>query len=87
MKKSKLCQVLQRNNEKSAKEIDQIGRFFAHWEIAYFGQLLKITEVAQIFELLFPRLKLCDTFDKNGFGYILGDFFTISSDHPDAKMH
>jgi hypothetical protein len=31
---------------------DQIGRIFAHWAIVFFGQLLKITEVAQIFDAL-----------------------------------
>jgi hypothetical protein len=30
----------------------------------------------------FPRLRLCINFDKNGLGYILGDFITSSSGHP-----
>jgi hypothetical protein len=44
------------------------------------GSILKITEVGQIFALFFTRL--CFNFDKNVFGYILGDFFQNSSGHP-----
>jgi hypothetical protein len=42
---------------------------------------LKITEVAQFLDYFFSRKKLCINFDKNGLGYILGDFFTNSSGH------
>jgi hypothetical protein len=32
-----------------------IGRISAYWEIVNFGQLLKITEVFQIFGYFFPQ--------------------------------
>jgi hypothetical protein len=53
---------------------DQIGRIFAHWVIIYFGHFLE--------NCFFPRLNLCINCDRNGFGYILGVFFTNSSCHP-----
>jgi hypothetical protein len=37
---------------------DQIGRIFAYWAIVFFGAFLKITEVAQIFVLLFTKLQV-----------------------------
>jgi hypothetical protein len=44
---------------------------------------LKITEVVQILGLFFSgETDVCIRFDKNGFGYILCDFFTNSSDDP-----
>jgi hypothetical protein len=39
---------------------------------------MKITKVAQILGLLFSKVNL----DKNGLGYIFGDFFLNSSGHP-----
>jgi hypothetical protein len=39
---------------------------------------VKITEIAQILRLLFPR----HFSTRNGFGYILGDFFTNTFGHP-----
>jgi hypothetical protein len=50
---------------------------WAYWDIVYItlGSFLKITEVAQIFVILFRRLKCCINLDKNGLGYILKDFF------------
>jgi hypothetical protein len=42
---------------------DQVGRFFANWAIVYFRHFFLIREKAQIFWLLFPRLKLCINFD------------------------
>jgi hypothetical protein len=36
---------------------------------------LKIAEVAHIFGLLFPQLRLCINFAKNVLGYVLGDIF------------
>jgi hypothetical protein len=56
----------------------------AHWVIAYlltFDSFLKTAEVDDIFGLLFLRIRSCINFGKNGFGYILGDFFTNSSRH------
>jgi hypothetical protein len=43
---------------------------------------LKCTDKAQNFGLLLPQLRLWINFDKNVFGYILGDFFQNSSGHP-----
>jgi hypothetical protein len=43
---------------------DQIGRIFAYLTVVYFGQILKITEVAQI--IGHPRSHLCTYVDKNG---------------------
>jgi hypothetical protein len=42
------------NNEKEArwKQCGQIGRIFAQWVIVYFGQFIKITEIAHISRLL-----------------------------------
>jgi hypothetical protein len=31
------------------------------------------------------KIKLCIDYEKNGLGYILGDFFTTSSGHPGSK--
>jgi hypothetical protein len=55
------------------------------------GSALKITYVSHIFGLLNSLFKFCSSlstkFDKNVFGYILGDFFTNSSGHPAAHLH
>jgi hypothetical protein len=37
---------------------DQIGRIFAHWAIAFFGQFLKITQAAHMFGLPFSPVKI-----------------------------
>jgi hypothetical protein len=34
----------------------------------------KITEVSHVLGYFIPELSFCIYFDKNGFGYILGDF-------------
>jgi hypothetical protein len=49
---------------------------------------LKIAEVAHISGLLFPMVPVMYSFgqQKNGLGYILGDFFTNSSGHPDVMI-
>jgi hypothetical protein len=46
-----------------------------------------ISEIAQIYGLLFSQI-ICSVLilTKNGFGYILGDFFTNSSGHS-ASVH
>jgi hypothetical protein len=50
------------------------------------GSFLKITEVAQNFlAAFFHEKRLCIILDRNGLGYILGNFFTYSSGHPDAN--
>jgi hypothetical protein len=56
---------------------DQIVRIFAHGRFFTLGGVLKITEVAQFFGLLFapvPVMYLILT--NNWLGYILGDFLT-----------
>jgi hypothetical protein len=53
---------------------DQIGRFFCLLAIVFFGQFWKI-KVTYILILT-----------KNGVGYILGDFLTNSSGHPDSIL-
>jgi hypothetical protein len=48
---------------------------FAQWVIVYFGNAFIISEIAHIFGLLFPQLRLYINFDKNVLGYILGNLF------------
>jgi hypothetical protein len=50
------------------------------------GSLLKITEIAHILGLLFPRLGFCKNLAKNGLCYILGDFFANSFGHHDGEL-
>jgi hypothetical protein len=58
-----------------------IGRLF------YLGRFLKVTEVANIFEPLFPTVKVLNLFcPQNGFGHILGYLFTNSSGHPACPL-
>jgi hypothetical protein len=38
-------------------QCDQIGRIFAFWAIVYFGQILTMTQVAQIIGLLYSTVK------------------------------
>jgi hypothetical protein len=46
---------------------DQIGRIFASWAINFFGRFLKISEVAQNYGLLFPKVSvLCLFGQKTG---------------------
>jgi hypothetical protein len=54
---------------------DQIGRFLAHWVIVNFGHFLKIAKVGHIFGLFSTVKGSILSVTKNGFGYILGDFF------------
>jgi hypothetical protein len=58
-------------------EFSPTGQFFS------LCSFLKVTEVAHIFGARsFHGKKFCIDFDKNGLGYILGDFFANSSGHP-----
>jgi hypothetical protein len=61
-------------------EFSPFGRHFI------LGSFLKISQVAQIFRQHFAHSNLCINVDKNGLSYILGEFFTISSGHPGAKL-
>jgi hypothetical protein len=72
----------------NAEQGDQIGRIFTNWATFYFGYFfVKITfrNSANIYWAPFFHGKICALiFTRNGLGYILGDFFTNSSGHPDA---
>jgi hypothetical protein len=60
-------------------EFSPVGRFIP------LGGLLKLTEVAHLFVLLFTTLMVTYVliFTKCGLGFNLGEFFTNSSGHPD----
>jgi hypothetical protein len=65
----------------------QIGRSFTHRVTVsvLWGSFLKITKVAHLFGLFFPRMyvRLSIYLNKKSLGYILGIFFTNSSRRPD----
>jgi hypothetical protein len=50
---------------------DQIGRIFAYWETVYIlrAAFLKWPKQRKLLGQLFPRYKLCISFDKNGLDY------------------
>jgi hypothetical protein len=50
------------------------------------GTIWKITLVSHYIGRFLTRKKLCIDFDRNGLGYILGDFCTNSSGHPAQKQ-
>jgi hypothetical protein len=54
---------------------DQVGRIFAYLAIVYFRQVFR--------KLQKEPKKYVATYTKSGLGFLLGDFFTNSSDHPD----
>jgi hypothetical protein len=61
---------------------DQIGRIFANWAIVFIWAVFVITELAQIFWLLFTtKVVNVILFTNNELGYILGGFFANSSGH------
>jgi hypothetical protein len=68
------------------KQCDQIGRKFAHWVIVFFGHFFVNFRNSLHFRATFSKLDLCTNLDKNGLGYILGDFFTNSSGHTGNKL-
>jgi hypothetical protein len=60
---------LEKSTEKSnGTRVTRLGEFSPIGWLFYFGNFLKITEVAQIFALDFPRYKLCIDFDKKWVG-------------------
>jgi hypothetical protein len=63
----------------------RFGEFSPIVRLFTLGSFLKLKEAAQIFGLLFSHGEkyVCNNFDKNGLGYMLGDFLTNSSGHPD----
>jgi hypothetical protein len=63
---------------------DQIGRIFAQWAIIYFGQFLKITEVAHI---LCCKYKGCINFvQKTVWATFWAIFIETSSGHPVRRI-
>jgi hypothetical protein len=65
-------------------QVDQMVRIFSCWVILW---VFFNTVEEQIFMLLSPRKMLFKYhFEKIGLGYILGDFFTNSSGHPDGML-
>jgi hypothetical protein len=67
--------------------VGQIGRIFAYWAIFSFGQhFRKFRSSPKFWGYFAPRLKLYINLDKNVLGYIVGDLFPNSSDHPAAKV-
>jgi hypothetical protein len=72
---------------KHDKQGDQVGLIFAYWLgdcLCTVDNFHKITKVAQKFVLHFSTVKVMYYFwIKSELGYILGDFFTHSSGHPD----
>jgi hypothetical protein len=65
---------------------DQFGRIFAEWVIVFSGHFFNY-KTSPHFRLLFPQLMLCINFEicKKGLGYILGDFSTTLSGHPERR--
>jgi hypothetical protein len=69
--------------------VTRLGVFSPMGRRLALNSVLKITEVKQIFGLLFSnvhRYQVEDMFfyfDKNGLGYISDDFFTNPSGHPE----
>jgi hypothetical protein len=62
--------------------VTRLGEFSPNARLFALGIFWKMTEIAHNFGILFPNFRLCINFDKNGLGYILGDFFANSSGHP-----
>jgi hypothetical protein len=63
---------------------DQIRRIFAYWVIVFFGKIVENYKSSpNIWVSLFQGKSVALSFPKNRLGYILADFFTKSSGHPD----
>jgi hypothetical protein len=62
--------------------VTRSGEFSPNGHYCTVGRFIKITEVARILGYIFPKCKFWINLDKNGLGYILGDFFINSSGHP-----
>jgi hypothetical protein len=70
-------------SEKTWEQGDQNGRIFTNWSVVFFGQFIEnYRSSSNSKATFFPQYHLCINFYKNGFGYVLGDFFTNSSSHP-----
>jgi hypothetical protein len=64
--------------------VTRLGDVSHTWRVFTLGSFLKIIYLSStnLWVTFFHGKKLCINFDKNGLGYILGDFFTSSSGHP-----
>jgi hypothetical protein len=71
---------------KKPDRVTRLDEFSPNLGLFTLGSSLKITEMAHILVLLFPWLGFCITFNKNGLGSILDDFFTNSSGHTEARI-
>jgi hypothetical protein len=65
-----------------------LGDFLPLGQVIALEVFSKITEVAHILLLLFYKVKVVyiSFLTKNGLGYILGNFFTNSSGHPEHEL-
>jgi hypothetical protein len=50
------------------------------------GSFWQLQKQPTFFDYFFSPLRLCISFDKNGLGYVLGDFFTNSTYHPECHL-
>jgi hypothetical protein len=72
-----------------ANRVTGLGEFSSKGQLFTLDSFMKITEVDDIFVLLFTRYTSVDhvlILTKNGLGYILGVFFTNTSGHPAGKV-
>jgi hypothetical protein len=66
--------------------VAKLGKFSPIGQLFTFGKLFKQRRSSQIFVLLYSTVKVVHSFwQKNGMGYILGEFFANSSGHPDGE--
>jgi hypothetical protein len=71
----------------NTNRVTRLAEFFADFAIVFFGQFFLIFQSRPNFwRYFFLTVKLvCINCGKKGLGYILGDFFTNSSGHPECK--
>jgi hypothetical protein len=63
-----------------------LGEFSSHWAIVYFEQFfVNCKSSPQFWATLSHSLGYALILAKNGLGYILGEFFSNSSGHPDPE--
>jgi hypothetical protein len=75
------CRKLIKNCD-SDRNIDLITKVTRLGDFLLWTGILKITEVAHNFWLLFPRFRLCNNFEQKCIGQYFCHFFTNSSGHP-----
>jgi hypothetical protein len=59
---------------------DQIGKILAHWAVVYSGKLFTNYKRSINDGAIYPMHQLNIQFDKNGLGYILGNFLQTHLD-------